>query len=182
MLAANQGLYNGFLAAGLVWGLSLGAAGTSVKLFFLACVIVAGVYGAATVGKKILFVQALPAAIALALVLARLPDRSSVRAHRGRAATPREPAASACECRTRARSAFFARRRCGPRSAPRPSSADSAHAAAANAATASTASARKTTPLIHDGVSVDEADAATKATLAAPLRSVAPSEPLIASE
>ena len=50
-------------------GLSLGAAGTSVKLFFLACVIVAGVYGAATVGKKILFVQALPAAIALALVL-----------------------------------------------------------------------------------------------------------------
>jgi len=70
VLAANQGLYNGFLAAGLAWGLSLGAAGTSVKLFFLGCVIVAGIYGAATVGKKILFVQALPAALALALVLA----------------------------------------------------------------------------------------------------------------
>ena len=70
VLAANQGLYNGFLAAGLVWGLSLGSAGTSVKIFFLACVIVAGVYGAVTVGRKILFVQALPAAIALALVLA----------------------------------------------------------------------------------------------------------------
>ena len=70
VLAANQGLYNGFLAAGLFWGLTLGAAGTSVKVFFLACVIVAGVYGAATVGRKILFVQALPAALALALVLA----------------------------------------------------------------------------------------------------------------
>jgi len=70
VLAANQGLYNGFLAAGLVWGLSLGSAGTSVKIFFLGCVIVAGVYGAATVGRKILFVQALPAALALALVLA----------------------------------------------------------------------------------------------------------------
>jgi len=68
-LAANQGLYNGFLAAGLAWGLSQGAAGTSVKVFFLACVVVAGVYGAATVGRKILFAQALPAAIALALVL-----------------------------------------------------------------------------------------------------------------
>ena len=70
VLAANQGLYNGFLAAGLAWGLWLGAGGTSVKLFFLGCVIVAGVYGAATVGKKILFVQALPAALAMALVLA----------------------------------------------------------------------------------------------------------------
>jgi putative membrane protein len=70
VLAANQGLYNGFLAAGLFWGLSLGTAGTSVKVFFLACVIVAGVYGAVTVGRKILFVQAVPAAIALALVLA----------------------------------------------------------------------------------------------------------------
>ena len=70
VLAANQGLYNGFLAAGLLWGFWLGAGGTSVKLFFLGCVVVAGVYGAATVGKKILFVQALPAAIAMALVLA----------------------------------------------------------------------------------------------------------------
>jgi putative membrane protein len=69
VLAANQGLYNGFLAAGLAWGLSLGAAGTAVKLFFLGCVIVAGLYGAATVGRKILFVQALPAALAMALVL-----------------------------------------------------------------------------------------------------------------
>ena len=68
-LAANQGLYNGFLAAGLIWGLCLGPAGLDIKIFFLGCVIVAGVYGAATVGKKILFVQALPAAIALALVL-----------------------------------------------------------------------------------------------------------------
>jgi putative membrane protein len=69
VLAANQGLYNGFLAAGLVWGLTLGSAGTAVKVFFLVCVIVAGVYGAATAAKKILYVQALPAVIALALVL-----------------------------------------------------------------------------------------------------------------
>lgn len=69
VLAANQGLYNGFLAAGLVWGLSLGAAGTSVKVFFLCCVLIAGLYGAATASRKILFVQALPAAIGLALVL-----------------------------------------------------------------------------------------------------------------
>ena len=70
VLAANQGLYNGFLAAGLVWGLCLGDAGFGVKIFFLGCVIVAGLFGAATVGKKILFVQALPAVIALALVFA----------------------------------------------------------------------------------------------------------------
>jgi len=69
VLAANQGLYNGFLAAGLVWGLTLGSPGTGVKVFFLACVIVAGVYGAATAAKKILYVQALPAGVALALVL-----------------------------------------------------------------------------------------------------------------
>jgi len=69
VLAANQGLYNGFLAAGLAWGLALGAAGTGVKVFFLACVIVAGLFGAATASRKILFVQAIPAAIALALVL-----------------------------------------------------------------------------------------------------------------
>ena len=68
VLAANQGLYNGFLAAGLAWGLCLGDAGFGVKLFFLGCVVVAGIFGAATVGKKILFVQALPAAIAMALV------------------------------------------------------------------------------------------------------------------
>jgi putative membrane protein len=69
VLAANQGLYNGFLAAGLFWGLSLGAGGTSVKVFFLGCVLVAGLYGAATATKKILFIQAIPAAIGLALVL-----------------------------------------------------------------------------------------------------------------
>jgi len=69
-LAANQGLYNGFLAAGLVWGLYLGVAGFSIKIFFLICVFIAGIFGAATVGKKILFVQALPAAIALGLLLA----------------------------------------------------------------------------------------------------------------
>ena len=66
-LAANQGLYNGFLAAGLLWGI---VAGNPVKIFFLACVIVAGVFGAVTVSRKILGVQAVPAAIALALVLA----------------------------------------------------------------------------------------------------------------
>lgn len=64
-LAANQGLYNGFLVAGLVWGLYLGDGGLAVKVFFLACVIVAGVFGAATVSTRILFVQALPAAVAL---------------------------------------------------------------------------------------------------------------------
>ncbi|HEX5373574.1 MAG TPA: DUF1304 domain-containing protein [Aquabacterium sp.] len=68
VLAANQGLYNGFLAAGLFWGISMGAAGTHIKVFFLGCVLVAGVYGAATASRKILFVQALPAAIGLALV------------------------------------------------------------------------------------------------------------------
>ena len=68
-LAANQGLYNGFLAAGLFWGLWLGPAGQPVKLFFLLCVLVAGVFGAATASRKILFIQALPAALGLALVL-----------------------------------------------------------------------------------------------------------------
>lgn len=69
VLAANQGLYNGFLAAGLFWGLTLGANGTGVKVFFLACVLIAGLYGAMTASRKILFVQALPAALGLALVL-----------------------------------------------------------------------------------------------------------------
>lgn len=65
VLAANQGLYNGFLAAGLFWGLSLGDSGVGVKVFFLCCVLVAGLYGSATASRKILFVQAIPAAIAL---------------------------------------------------------------------------------------------------------------------
>jgi putative membrane protein len=69
VLAANQGLYNGFLAAGLLWGVWLGSAGYSFKVFFLGCVVVAGLYGAATSSKKILFVQAIPGALALALVL-----------------------------------------------------------------------------------------------------------------
>ena len=68
-LAANQGLYNGFLAAGLVWGLTLGEAGFAVRAFFLGCVVVAGVYGAATVNRRIFFVQALPALLALALTV-----------------------------------------------------------------------------------------------------------------
>lgn len=68
-LAMNQGLYNGFLVAGLVWGLWLGDAGFAVKVFFLGCVLVAGLFGAATVGIKILYVQAVPAIIALAALL-----------------------------------------------------------------------------------------------------------------
>ena len=63
-LAANQGLYNGFLVAGLVWGLLSDQ--TDVKVFFLVCVVVAGVYGAATVNKRILVVQSVPAVLALA--------------------------------------------------------------------------------------------------------------------
>lgn len=70
VLAANQGLYNGFLAAGLLWGLLHPAAAVAVqiKIFFLLCVIVAGLYGAYSVSRKILLVQALPAALALAAV------------------------------------------------------------------------------------------------------------------
>jgi putative membrane protein len=64
-LAANQGLYNGFLAAGLIWGLLARESAFAIKVFFLVCVIVAGVFGAATAKGTILFVQALPAAIAL---------------------------------------------------------------------------------------------------------------------
>jgi putative membrane protein len=70
VLAANQGLYNGFLAAGLVWGLVHSNPGFAVqiKTFFLLCVIVAGIYGAATVSRRILYVQAAPAALALILL------------------------------------------------------------------------------------------------------------------
>jgi putative membrane protein len=74
LLAKNQGLYNGFLAAGLGWGLWLSSRGAGhareVQLFFLGCVLVAGVYGAATVSRGIFFVQALPAIVALGLVVA----------------------------------------------------------------------------------------------------------------
>ncbi len=68
-LAANQGLYNGFLAAGLIWGLWMGGhEGWHINIFFLSCVIIAGIYGALTVSRKILFIQALPALIALVLL------------------------------------------------------------------------------------------------------------------
>ena len=70
-LAANQGLYNGFLVAGLVWGLLAGGElRVPVLSFFLVCVVVAGVYGAATVSRRILVVQAVPAVLALGAVLA----------------------------------------------------------------------------------------------------------------
>lgn len=67
VLAANQGLYNGFLAAGLVWGVL--ASVEEIKLFFLICVVVAGVFGALTASRKILYVQALPGLLGLILVL-----------------------------------------------------------------------------------------------------------------
>jgi putative membrane protein len=70
-LAANQGLYNGFLAAGLVWSFFIADPvwKSNVAIFFLACVAVAGTYGAVTASRKIFFVQALPALIALVVVL-----------------------------------------------------------------------------------------------------------------
>jgi putative membrane protein len=72
VLAANQGLYNGFLAAGLIWGLTASEStlGFAVKNFFLGCVIVAGVFGAATVSRRIFIVQAAPAILALGLLWA----------------------------------------------------------------------------------------------------------------
>ncbi len=60
VLAANQGLYNGFLAAGLVWGLAWATRARACKIFFLACVVVAGVFGAATASRKILFARRCP--------------------------------------------------------------------------------------------------------------------------
>ena len=68
VLAANQGLYNGFLAAGLFWSLMLGEHGPMVAIFFLSCVVVAGFFGAATASRKILYVQAIPGIVALILV------------------------------------------------------------------------------------------------------------------
>jgi putative membrane protein len=69
-LAANQGLYNGFLAAGLIWTYFIQDPywGTNISIFFLSCVVIAGIYGALTADKKIFFVQALPALIALLLI------------------------------------------------------------------------------------------------------------------
>jgi putative membrane protein len=72
VLAANQGLYNGFLAAGLFWGLYLGAAGVDIKVFFLGCILVAGIYGGLTAKRKILYIQALPATIGLLLLFLNL--------------------------------------------------------------------------------------------------------------
>ena len=71
VLAANQGLYNGFLSAGLLWGLWLGESGVPVTLFFLSCVLIAGIFGAVTASRKILYVQALPALVALVAVMLR---------------------------------------------------------------------------------------------------------------
>ena len=70
VLAANQGLYNGFLAAGLIWGLlqSTPAFAFQIKVFFLLCVAVAGLYGAATVSRRILYIQTVPAALGLVLL------------------------------------------------------------------------------------------------------------------
>ena len=70
VLAANQGLYNGFLAIGLLWGLvhPVSGFGFQIKVFFLLCVIAAGVYGTVSVSRRILFVQAAPAALALILL------------------------------------------------------------------------------------------------------------------
>ncbi len=65
VLAANQGLYNGFLAAGLFWGLWLGMEGNAIKYFLLMWITIAGIYGAATAAKKILYIQTLPALMAL---------------------------------------------------------------------------------------------------------------------
>ena len=69
VMAANQGLYNGFLAAGLIWGLASSGNATAISVFFLSCVIVAGIFGAITANRSILFIQALPGAIALTLIL-----------------------------------------------------------------------------------------------------------------
>ncbi|MEN0039295.1 MAG: DUF1304 domain-containing protein [Cellvibrio sp.] len=68
VLAANQGLYNGFLAAGLFWGLWSGDNGLDVKLFFLICIAIAGIFGTLTAAKKILYIQTLPALLAILLL------------------------------------------------------------------------------------------------------------------
>jgi putative membrane protein len=69
VLAANQGLYNGFLAAGLIWGIWLGESGSHIRIFFLGCVVIAGIFGGMTSNRKILLYQAMPGVIAFALVL-----------------------------------------------------------------------------------------------------------------
>ncbi len=69
VLAANQGLYNGFISAGLLWGLLQGPEGYEFKVFFLLCVIAAGVYGSITASRKILYIQGIPGLVGLLLVL-----------------------------------------------------------------------------------------------------------------
>ncbi len=76
-LAANQGLYNGFLAAGLIWSLLADNRARSLQVFFLSCVIVAGIFGAATAKLSILFIQAVPAAVALLIDIAERKGRSA---------------------------------------------------------------------------------------------------------
>jgi len=76
VLAANQGLYNGFLAAGLVWGLIAKREAEAIRVFFLGCVIVAGIFGAVTAKSSILYVQALPAVLALIAVKLSAPKRT----------------------------------------------------------------------------------------------------------
>lgn len=68
VLAANQGLYNGFLAAGLFWGLFRGTAGFDIKVFFLGCILIAGIYGGITAKRKIIYIQAVPALVGLTLL------------------------------------------------------------------------------------------------------------------
>lgn len=72
VLAANQGLYNGFLAAGLFWGVMQGEESRGIATFFLACILIAGIFGALTANRKILFIQAMPAALALIAVFAKI--------------------------------------------------------------------------------------------------------------
>ena len=77
-IVANAGLYNGFLAAGLIWGLVSGKTGDAIKIFFLACVIIAGIFGAATLTRTPLLIQTAPGAIALFLVwISRWKDSGS---------------------------------------------------------------------------------------------------------
>lgn len=76
-LAANQGLYNGFLAAGLIWALTRGDDGHAIKIFFLVCIVVAGVFGALTAKTSILFVQGMPALLAMILLLLSRKSRDA---------------------------------------------------------------------------------------------------------
>ena len=75
VLAANQGLYNGFLAVGLVWSVIIGGNGAAIRVFLLGCIVVAGVYGAMTMGnKRVVFIQSLPAVVAIVLTCLAYPQ------------------------------------------------------------------------------------------------------------